>query len=434
MPHVEPYNGSTDPIDHLESYKALMTIQGATDALFCISFPATLRKAARAWYSDLRSGSIHSFGQLEHSFVAHFSTSRKPPRTSDSLFSLKQGENETLRHFVVQFNTATLEVRDLNEDMAISAMKRRLRESRFTYSLDKTLPRTYAELLERAYKYMRADEGSSDRRSTEFKGLKEKRRKGRDPAEPSRPSTDGRVSPPRRNQKSPRRRTPKPTRPRYDSYTPLSAPRVQILMEIKGKEYLRRPLPLKAKGLDQRKYCRFHRGHGHNTEQCIQLKDEIEALIRRGYLDKFRRNPPTRSVADRRPPPTEEATTNQPMVGVINMISKRLGPRTSAEGEPMKKLRPDDVITFTEEDVRGIQTLHDNAVVISATIANYDVKKNFVDNGSSTNILFYSTFSRMRLSTDRLERVSTPLIGFAGDAVSMEGEVTLPVTVGFEPR
>ena len=100
MPHVEPYDGSTDPIDHLESYKALMTIQGATDALFCISFPATLRKAARAWYSGLQSGSIHSFGQLEHSFVAHFSTSRKPPRTSDSLFSLKQGENETLRHFL----------------------------------------------------------------------------------------------------------------------------------------------------------------------------------------------------------------------------------------------------------------------------------------------------------------------------------------------
>ena len=50
--------------------------------------------------------------------------------------------------------------------MAISAMKRGLRASRFTYSLDKTLPRTYAELLERAYKYMRADEGASDRRLT----------------------------------------------------------------------------------------------------------------------------------------------------------------------------------------------------------------------------------------------------------------------------
>nr|XP_019702910.1 uncharacterized protein LOC109505143 [Elaeis guineensis] len=201
IPHVEPYDGSTDPVDHLESYKALMTIQVATDTLFCIGFPATLRKAARAWYSGLRSGSIHSFAQLEHSFVAHFSTSQKPPRTSDSLFSLKQGENETLRHFVARFNAATLEVRGLNEDMAVSAMKRGLRSSRFTYSLDKTLPRTYAELLERAYKYMRADEGASDRRLAEPRGPKEKRRKGREPAEPSRPPTSSRLSPPRQIQK-----------------------------------------------------------------------------------------------------------------------------------------------------------------------------------------------------------------------------------------
>ncbi|XP_073116200.1 secreted RxLR effector protein 161-like [Elaeis guineensis] len=48
------------------------------------------------------------------------STSRKVSRISDSLFSIKQGEIEMLRDFVTRFNTATLEVRDLNEDMAIS--------------------------------------------------------------------------------------------------------------------------------------------------------------------------------------------------------------------------------------------------------------------------------------------------------------------------
>ena len=134
--------------------------------------------------------------------------------------------------------------------MAVSAMKRGLRASRFTYSLDKILLRTYAELLERAYKYMRADEGASDRRLAEPKGPKEKWRKGQDPAVPSRPPTDGRVSPPRRDQRSPRRRSPRPTRPRYDSYTPLSTPRAQILMEIEREEYLRRPPHLKAKGLE----------------------------------------------------------------------------------------------------------------------------------------------------------------------------------------
>ncbi|XP_073099125.1 uncharacterized protein [Elaeis guineensis] len=167
MPQVEAYDSSIDPIDHLESYKALMMIQEATDALLCIGFSTILQKAARAWYFELQSGSIDSFEQLKHSFVAHFSTNRRSSRTSDSLFSVKQGEIETLRDFVARFNKIILEIRDLNEDMAISAMKRGLRRSRFSYSLDKTLPRTYAELLERVYKYIHIDETASDRRQTE---------------------------------------------------------------------------------------------------------------------------------------------------------------------------------------------------------------------------------------------------------------------------
>ena len=77
---------------------------------------------------------------------------------------------------MTRFNTTTLEVRDLNEDMAISTMKRDPRRSRFTYSLDKTLSQTYAKLLEYAYKCMRTDEGASDRRQIEGKGQKKKKK------------------------------------------------------------------------------------------------------------------------------------------------------------------------------------------------------------------------------------------------------------------
>ena len=67
-----------------------------------------------------------------------------------------------MRDFAAHFNTATLEIRDLNEDMTISAMKKGLKRSRFTYSLDKIFFRTYAELLKRAYKYIHVDEAASD--------------------------------------------------------------------------------------------------------------------------------------------------------------------------------------------------------------------------------------------------------------------------------
>lgn len=47
MPRLETYNGLTDLIDHLESFKALMLLYRATDRILCRVFPSTLRKVAR---------------------------------------------------------------------------------------------------------------------------------------------------------------------------------------------------------------------------------------------------------------------------------------------------------------------------------------------------------------------------------------------------
>ena len=56
----------------------------------------------------------------------------------------------------------------------------------------------------------------------------------------------------------------------------------QVLMQIKDKEAL--TYPEKLKGDPNRrskdKYCRFHQDHGHDTADCYDLKQQIEALIR----------------------------------------------------------------------------------------------------------------------------------------------------------
>lgn len=74
MPQLDPYDETMDHLDHLESYKAFMRVQGITDALLCIAFPAMLHKSARAWYSWLESRRIGFFRQLEKKFVAYFDT------------------------------------------------------------------------------------------------------------------------------------------------------------------------------------------------------------------------------------------------------------------------------------------------------------------------------------------------------------------------
>ena len=76
---------------------------------------------------------------------------------------------------------------------------------------------------------------------------------------------------------------------RFNHFTPLNAPVDRIFMQIKDDPALRWPGKLLTNP-DRRakdKYCRFHRDHGHNTEDCYDLKRQIEELIKQGKLQRF---------------------------------------------------------------------------------------------------------------------------------------------------
>ena len=57
-----------------------------------------------------------------------------------------------------------------------------------------------------------------------------------------------------------------------------------------------------------------------------------------------------------------------------------------------------------------------------------------VNNGSSTNILYYPAFQQMRVNREQLVSVNAPLVGFKGMRVFPIGVVTLTVTVGDYPQ
>ena len=72
MPQVESYNGSKDPLDHLESFKTLMHLQEVADEIMCRAFPTTLKRPARVWFSRLTPNSIGTFKELSAQFASHF--------------------------------------------------------------------------------------------------------------------------------------------------------------------------------------------------------------------------------------------------------------------------------------------------------------------------------------------------------------------------
>ena len=180
---------------------------------------------------------------------------------------------------------------------------------------------------------------------------------------------------------------------------------------------------------DDTRYCEFHKGHEHLTDDCIQLKKEIEYLIRRGHLSRYVASEGQERV---QPPPPRQPTTGQHQspLGEIHIISGGFagdGESSSARKAHLRSIRSgenlevqavsklprlDTTITFSDVDMEGSQHPHDNPLVIKTIVANKTIHRALVDNRSSTDIIFASAFDKMGIGWEKLEPVNACLSGF----------------------
>ncbi|KAL0303059.1 UNVERIFIED_CONTAM: hypothetical protein Sradi_6174000 [Sesamum radiatum] len=87
------------------------------------------------------------------------------------------------------------------------------------------------------------------------------------------------------------------------------------------------------------------------------------------------------------------------------------------------------IIQFGRAERSGPQTIHNDTLVITAMLANYEVEHIFIDSGSSADILFGEAYDQMQLGDVSLEKVNTSLYGLAGEVVHPRGMVSLPLTM-----
>ena len=200
---------------------------------------------------------------------------------------------------------------------------------------------------------------------------------------------------------------------------------------------------------DITKYCEFHRDHGHQTDDCIQLKKEIEFLIQREHFRHYVALEDRNQVPP--PPPCQPAPAqHQQPLGEINVISKGFvggGESSSAKKAHLRSIRSGETlevqavskltrfttITFSDSDMEGFQHPHDDPLVIRVVMANKIVHRVLIENGSSTDIIFASAFDKMVIRKEKLEPVNSHLLGFSGEKVLPLGLVQLVLTLGDPP-
>ena len=58
---------------------------------------------------------------------------------------------------------------------------------------------------------------------------------------------------------------------------------------------------------------------------------------------------------------------------------------------------------FTDDDLEGVQTPHNNALVVTTIVGGIEVQRFLVDMGASYDILYNSTFEKIGLKTSQLD-------------------------------
>ena len=70
QPHLDSYNGSGSPVDHVRTYKAQMALATNAEELLCLAFPGTLKSPAAQWFHSLKARSVRDFKQLSKEFIS----------------------------------------------------------------------------------------------------------------------------------------------------------------------------------------------------------------------------------------------------------------------------------------------------------------------------------------------------------------------------
>ncbi|CAL2258372.1 unnamed protein product [Prunus armeniaca] len=250
------FKGDSNPKSHLKHFKSLMILYKAEDTLMCKVFAMTLQGAAQDWFHTLLSGSISSFKELAY-------TIKKNP---DHLFNLHKKSDESLRDYIKRFKAERANIIGCDDQIASSAFKRRLpTECELYRELTISPHQTLVEVFATAERYALWDDDRIVAKEADQAAEQASKENGK------------------------RRSQPQECAPVEKSYIKFTIPIHQILTQVKDMPWLKKPSPLKGNPTkkDTSRYCTFHEGHGHYTNDCFAWKRHLEDLVRDGHCKEF---------------------------------------------------------------------------------------------------------------------------------------------------
>ena len=197
---------------------------------------------------------------------------------------------------------------------------------------------------------------------------------------------------------------------------------------------------------NQNLYCHYHQEHGHTTEDCRNLWDHLDQLVREGKLKSLLHH--SSGQGNQTNSNSRKNASSRPPLGTINIIFAAFGRTRSCpsrvmsvarlltnEGnsEPKRaKILTQPILGFLDEDkARTIQP-HDDALVVTLRIGGYDVRRVLVDQSSAVEIMYHNLYKGLNLKPEALTAYESLLVSFEGKTVIPKRQIRLPIQTDSE--
>ncbi|XP_068486579.1 uncharacterized protein [Phaseolus vulgaris] len=434
------FTGMEDPEAHLTTFHIQMMLVGGSDAVTCKLFMGTLTRMAMDWFISLPDGHITSFAQLSQLFREQYIANRAPPPVSYDLFDVKQYQGETLKKYINRFGAQVVKVGTTEEPMIVYAFRKRMSLGPFCESIIRSRPRTFAEIRRRAVEHIATEGEVCEKRTS---------------VAPARPRASSRAQPARVNEAATGRKGQERKRP-YEARRPQARGRTEgyrparegnrllrhnFVVELKDlidvpniADRLRPPVKTdKVLGPHKDAWCEFHQAFRHHINNCLALGHQLDELVKSGFLKDYLVGPSTAAALA---VPKEDQAHEMPIHGEVHTISGGFSGGGCTASQRKRYLRSvnsvaeeglDDPwesdLVFTKANLRD-----NDPMVISVVTARRRVHRVLVDQGSSADVMFWSTFNKLQLSPNLLRPYTGCLYGFARDQVEVQGYLELRTT------
>ncbi|GJW05104.1 reverse transcriptase domain-containing protein [Tanacetum coccineum] len=353
---------------------------------WCHMFNSTLTGNARVWLTRYQKIRL-MLRNLRTTFRENY-LHNKHIKDPVEIHHIKQRDGESTEDFMERYKAEVLDVEGAPECMRISGFMHGITHPGLIKRLYERIPRSVDEMYRMTTSFLQG----------EVAALSHGRRKASSSWKPSEGGDKPTFKKGFKNKQRPDRKP--------DRFSLLTKTPKEIFALEKGKFKAPPPMVTPVEKRDPSKYCEFHSDTGHNTNECMQLRKQIDEMIKARKLSQFIKEL-KQNDKPKAPKKGEASGKDKPLTILMIQPWERV-----AKPRITQSFSPEIAMSFpplSEED--GTES----PMIIEVEMGGHFVHRVYIDGGASSEVLYEHCFVKLRKEIrDQMVPATTHLIGFSG--------------------